>query len=644
MQPLGSQRSDYTRGSISPFYNHVLRRHGHLGAERPHDPRRLRPALPEVDADGRRLYGGSLQLHGRLHAREQQRLHPDRAVAGPVPPRHPDLGREQLHRREHVRASTGRPYHCPVRSGRVVAELPPDRELRPARRDGHRPARDARPEHHRLRPHDRQSAGRPPQRAAYATNPIAEIPVDQFHVLGGLLYEGRPIYDRLITVLPRTQRLVPDWTRRPSCGAGSASSRTPTSSTPSTRPASRSRRSSSPRTTAARRSSPTSTTRSRTVSTTPPGSSQGLLTWAGRDLVADATAMIVNSNDRKSPIYTRWQLGAQRDLGAGWMVQLDYVGSRGKNLPFGEISTTCPSSTSRPRARVTRRRRRTSRQRGEPLRRAPPGHHAQRLDDPEAAAPQAVSRVPAGGGHGVQRLGLLQRGPAHRLQAIPERVVRHRVVHPVQGYGEGELSQRVRHRSSRSARRRTTGRSGPRSVQPSRFRSARAASGATSWGKVMQAIFGGWNVSALVPVPARFPDDTRPRAACRSGGGTSTSIPPASWKDLKVGSVGSKNSQGKIIGLDVPAWDTTCFYFHDAAVQTNGVDDPAEATGRSANQPRKRHRRYFPTILDNMRMPDSPPPGFRPLEVVRLRSRGAAPDPDRRDQRDQLHRVLGRRT
>ena len=36
-----------------------------------------------------------------------------------------------------------------------------------------------------------------------------------------------------------------------------------------------------------------------------------------------------------------------------------------------------------------------------------------------------------------------------------------------------------------------------------------------------------------------------------------------------------KKVSGGIAGLDVPAWDT-CFYFHDAPVQTNGVDDPAK--------------------------------------------------------------------
>jgi hypothetical protein len=40
----------------------------------------------------------------------------------------------------------------------------------------------------------------------------------------------------------------------------------------------------------------------------------------------------------------------------------------------------------------------------------------------------------------------------------------------------------------------------------------------------------------------------------------------ASWKSTSAG----------VAGIDFPAWDRSCFYFHDAAVPTNGVDDPAK--------------------------------------------------------------------
>jgi hypothetical protein len=49
-------------------------------------------------------------------------------------------------------------------------------------------------------------------------------------------------------------------------------------------------------------------------------------------------------------------------------------------------------------------------------------------------------------------------------------------------------------------------------------------------------------------------------------------------------------------------WDTSGFYFHDAAVQTNGVDDPA----KQRNDPRIRlanNIRYFPSRISGLRGP-----------------------------------------
>ena len=53
---------------------------------------------------------------------------------------------------------------------------------------------------------------------------------------------------------------------------------------------------------------------------------------------------------------------------------------------------------------------------------------------------------------------------------------------------------------------------------------------------------------------------------------------------------------------DVPVFDLSGFYFHDAAVQTNGVDDPvkqrADTRIRLAN-----NLRYFPSRVDGIRSP-----------------------------------------
>ncbi len=63
--------------------------------------------------------------------------------------------------------------------------------------------------------------------------------------------------------------------------------------------------------------------------------------------------------------------------------------------------------------------------------------------------------------------------------------------------------------------------------------------------------------------------------------------------------IGEKVSGG-IAGLDVPAWDVSCFYFHDAAVQTNGVDDPAKQRADQRIQ-LSNNVRYFPSTLPDMR-------------------------------------------
>jgi hypothetical protein len=68
-----------------------------------------------------------------------------------------------------------------------------------------------------------------------------------------------------------------------------------------------------------------------------------------------------------------------------------------------------------------------------------------------------------------------------------------------------------------------------------------------------------------------------------------------------VSHIGEKMSGG-VAGLDtgVPAWDVSCFYFHDAPVQTNGVDDPAQQRADQRIQ-LGNNVRYFPSTLPSMR-------------------------------------------
>jgi Carboxypeptidase regulatory-like domain/TonB dependent receptor len=78
----------------------------------------------------------------------------------------------------------------------------------------------------------------------------------------------------------------------------------------------------------------------------PPGSSLGAAAGLGLTL-----GTIVPS-EREVPYYTRFQIGAQRDLGAGWVVEVNYLNSRGRNLPVTRDLNSLPMeylSTSRMR-------------------------------------------------------------------------------------------------------------------------------------------------------------------------------------------------------------------------------------------------------------------------------------------------------
>jgi hypothetical protein len=108
------------------------------------------------------------------------------------------------------------------------------------------------------------------------------------------------------------------------------------------------------------------------------------------------------------------------------------------------------------------------------------------------------------------------------------------------------------------------------------------------WNTLVNGVIGGWQMSGTYQYQTGFPltfgnlyyDGNR------------------NPNDL-VSNIGKKVSGG-VAGLDVPAWDLSGFYFHDAAVQTNGVDNP---TLQRADQRIQlgNNVRYFPSTLPNVR-------------------------------------------
>jgi len=100
---------------------------------------------------------------------------------------------------------------------------------------------------------------------------------------------------------------------------------------------------------------------------------------------------------------------------------------------------------------------------------------------------------------------------------------------------------------------------------------------------VMNALIGGWSVNAIGQFQSGRPLDFAGRNIYFDG-------------DLNaLKAVYTDNS-------DVPVFDISGFYFHDAAVQTNGVDDPvkqrADTRIRLAN-----NLRYFPSRVEGIRSP-----------------------------------------
>jgi len=436
-------------------------------------------------------------------------------------------------------------------------------------------------------------------RAAYAKNPIDEIPADQFQVLGGLLYEGRPIYDRLVTYLPRVNASYMIGTK--TVVRGGVGLFSPPYYFDAINQAGYSQQTllvstnDSGKTFIADLNDPFPNGLD-----TPPGSSQGLLTWTGRELSA-TPAVLVNS-ERKSAIYTRWQLGAQHDLGAGWVIQLDYIGSRGKNLPVRRDLNYLPEEyVSTKRDRDTAQETYLTTNVTNPFKGLLPGttlngstiQRQQLLRAYPEFVGVAVVEYDGSDSYDAGQLTISKRFQnglsimaSYTQSKSLEKVTR------VNGY-DTELEERTS--PDDRPKRASVGATVPIPVGKGR-------KWGDKWGSVLQAFFGGWNVSVSYQYQEGFPISYT-SSGIPTGWPVLYFDPTCNFKDLKVGSVGSRNSQGKIIGLDVPAWDTYCFYFHDAAVQTNGVDDPAKQRA----DPRINlgyGARYNPTILENMRMPN----------------------------------------
>jgi hypothetical protein len=109
------------------------------------------------------------------------------------------------------------------------------------------------------------------------------------------------------------------------------------------------------------------------------------------------------------------------------------------------------------------------------------------------------------------------------------------------------------------------------------------------WNRAVDTVLGGWQFSGTYQFQDGFPLSWNSVYYDSSCGNPSS----------LVSNIGKKVSGG-VAGLDVPAWDTSCFYFHDAAVQTAGVDNPALQRADQRIQ-LNNNIRYFPSTLPSVR-------------------------------------------
>lgn len=413
--------------------------------------------------------------------------------------------------------------------------------------------------------------------ANYAKSPIAEIPVSAFAVKGGLEFADGAIYNDMFKFLPRAfaSYLLGDRTLlRAGLGLFSydyyfdAGNQTGYSQ-------------------------PTGVITTENNGTTfltdlsnpipsgqliqPAGSSRGLSTGLGLNLGTVVPA------DREIPYYTRWQLGAQRDLGRGWLVDLNYIGSRGRNLPVQREINGIPSKyLSQSRTRDTANETLLSGSVTNPF----------------------VGMLPGTGINGATttRLQLLRPFPqflsvvteeyrgSDKYDAASIRVEKRfsqgnsllatytrskatdklNFLNPSDGILEDRISPNDR---------------------PNRFTLGatfqlpwgRGERWGTEWGGFRQALFGGWTVSATYQYQTGAPLVW------------STNLyydPARDPKDLRA-HIGGKCPNGGTAGLDCAAWDISGFYIEQ------GNRNDTRINVATAN-----NFRYFPSTLPHVRTDD----------------------------------------
>ena len=422
--------------------------------------------------------------------------------------------------------------------------------------------------------------------AAYARNPIAELPVSQFDVKGGVLFANGPIYNTLTKALPRGafSYLVGERTViRGGVGlfsypyyfdAGNqAGFSQPTGVITTTN-----------------NGATFLTDLTNPIPTgqliQPTGSSLGLGTSMGLTLGNVVPA------ERKTPHYTRWQFGLQRDLGKGWVVEAFYVGSRGSNLPVTRELNGLPSQfLSSSRSRDTAQEAFLSAQVPNPFAGLLPGTS---LNGSTIQRRQLLLPFPqflGGANNGaVSGTGTISVGTEEYVGSDTYDAGTIRVEKRFSGgnsvlatYTRSRLRDKLNYLNAADGV--LEDRISPND-RPNRFTMAatfalpfgKGRHFGSNWSGFTEALLGGWSLSGNYEHQSGFPLIWN------------TSLyydPNRNPQDLKS-NIGQKDANG-IAGLDYPAWDLSGFYIEGGPGRT----DPRIQMGNNV--------RYFPSTLQHVR-------------------------------------------
>jgi hypothetical protein len=427
-------------------------------------------------------------------------------------------------------------------------------------------------------------------RARYASNPIPQIPVNEFQVRGGVLFADGPVYNTLVKALPRASLsyLLNDKTVvRGGVGlfsfpfyfdAGNQAGFSQPTGIIST-------------------DNNGTTFLGPTLSNPlpsgtliqPVGSSLGLASQLGLTL-----GPIVPS-ERKTPFYTRWQAGIQRDLGAGFVVELFYVGSRGRHLPVVRELNGLPLEwLSTSRTRDTANEAFLSQQVPNPFQGLLPGTTMNGATIQRAQLLRLFPHFLAGANNGaVSGTGTISVGTEEyvgsdtydagtiRLEkrfsngnSLLTTYTRSRLRDKLNYLNPSEPVLEDRISPNDRPNRVTVG-------ATFRLPFGKGQKWGSDWSGVAEAILGGWATSATYQYQTGFP---------LTWNNNVYYDPNRNPLDLKS-NIGESVACG-IAGLDCPGWDTSGFYIPGGT----GTTDPRIQMGQNV--------RYFPSTLPGVRTHD----------------------------------------